>query len=159
MMCLLLVCVFLYSFVGVTQAVPTTTNTTNTATSDSFETPSFTTRTLWTIVSSSVITLFACIYSAVHINIPSPKDSPYRILRRRLGIMIMALIAPELMVIWAMRQWFSARHVTRQFEESRNPSVLPEQKQSEGKSYFQKLCISILTVHILRNRVCSTWAT
>ncbi|KAG2089993.1 uncharacterized protein F5147DRAFT_755527 [Suillus discolor] len=73
---------------------------------------------MWTIISSSVFTLFACIYSAIHPNIPSPEDSPLRVLLRRHGIMIMALIAPELIVTWAMRQWFSARRVTRQFEKS-----------------------------------------
>ncbi|KAG1746046.1 uncharacterized protein EDB91DRAFT_1049799, partial [Suillus paluster] len=66
-------------------------------------------RTLWNIISSSVLTLFACIYTAIYPNIPSPKDSPLRILWRRLGIVIAALIAPELIVTWAMCQWFSAR--------------------------------------------------
>ncbi|KAG1836388.1 hypothetical protein DFJ58DRAFT_171837 [Suillus subalutaceus] len=113
---LVLLCVFLYLF-GVIQASPTT-NTTNTTTSDSFKAPTFATRTIWSIISSSVLTLFACIYSAIHPNIPSPKDSPLLILRRRLGIMIMALIAPELIVTWAMRQWISACRVTRQFKES-----------------------------------------
>ncbi|KAG2035783.1 hypothetical protein BDR03DRAFT_922474 [Suillus americanus] len=115
---LVLFCVFLY-LVGVIQAAPTT----NTTTSDSSEAPSFTTRTIWSIVSSSVLTLIACIYSAIHPNIPSPRDSPLRILLRRLGIMIMALIAPELIVTWAMRQWISARQVTNQFEKSGYPSV------------------------------------
>ncbi|KAG2129181.1 uncharacterized protein EDB93DRAFT_1095598 [Suillus bovinus] len=114
---LVFLCIFLY-VVGVIQAAPTT-NTTNTTTSDIVKTPPFTTRTLWTIISSSVLTLFACIYSAIHPNIPSPKDSgPFRILRRQLGLMTMALIAPELIVTWAMRQWFSAHQVTRQFKES-----------------------------------------
>ncbi|KAG1725833.1 hypothetical protein EDB19DRAFT_1897711 [Suillus lakei] len=98
----LLLCIFLY-LVGVIQAAPTTNPITTT--SDSFEAPSFTTRTLWTIISSCVLTLFACIYSAIHPNIPSPQDSPVLILWRRLGIMIMALIFPELIVAWAMRQW------------------------------------------------------
>ncbi|KAG1797341.1 uncharacterized protein HD556DRAFT_1525954 [Suillus plorans] len=39
--------------------------------------------------------------------------------------MIMALIAPELMVTWAMRQRLSAQQVTRQFDESGYPSVRP----------------------------------
>ncbi|KAG2069367.1 hypothetical protein BDR04DRAFT_1156730 [Suillus decipiens] len=43
----------------------------------------------------------------------------------------MALIAPELIVTWAMRQWFSARRITRQFEKSGYPSVRPE--RFEGK--------------------------
>ncbi|KAG2143682.1 hypothetical protein DEU56DRAFT_971851 [Suillus clintonianus] len=70
--------------------------------------------TLSNIISSSVLTLFACIYSAVHPNIPSPKDSPFCILRRRLGIMMAALIAPELVVVWAMRQWISAHYAWTQ---------------------------------------------
>ncbi|KAG2353826.1 hypothetical protein BDR07DRAFT_1431835 [Suillus spraguei] len=77
----------------------------------------------WSLISSCIFTLFACIYTAIHTNIPSPQDSTLRILRRHLGIMIMALIAPELIVTWAMRQWFSARRVTRQFEELGYPSV------------------------------------
>ncbi|KAG1731264.1 hypothetical protein EDB19DRAFT_1831753 [Suillus lakei] len=32
--------------------------------------------------------------------------------------MVMALVVPELTVVWAMRQWFSARHITRQFNDS-----------------------------------------
>ncbi|KAG1821057.1 uncharacterized protein BJ212DRAFT_1265612 [Suillus subaureus] len=124
---LVLFCVFLY-LVGATQAAPTT-NATNT-TSDSSEAPSFTTRTIWSIIASSVLTLFACIYSAIHPNIPSPRDSPLRILRRRLGIMIMALIAPELIVTWATRQWIGARQVTRQFKKSGYPNYTWTQEHS-----------------------------
>ncbi|KAG2141853.1 hypothetical protein DEU56DRAFT_885077 [Suillus clintonianus] len=96
---------------GVIQAAPTTNATTI---SEDFEAPSFTNRTLWNIISSSVLTLFACIYSAIHPNIPSPKDSLFRILWRRLGTMIMALIAPELIVVWAMRQWMGAHYAWTQ---------------------------------------------
>ncbi|KAG1778928.1 hypothetical protein EV702DRAFT_1044336 [Suillus placidus] len=86
---------------------------------------------MWTIVSSCILTLFACIYSAIHPNIPSPEDSPNCILRRRLGIMIMALIAPELIVTWAMRQWFCARRVTRHLKESGYPSVRSKQAREQ----------------------------
>ncbi|KAG2356389.1 hypothetical protein BDR07DRAFT_1339852 [Suillus spraguei] len=135
-MCLVLFCVFLY-LVGIIQAAPTT-NATNTTTNDSFRSSSFTTRTLWTIVSSSVLTLLACIYSAIHANIPSPMDSPNRILRRRLGIMMMALIAPELIVTWAMRQWISARQVTSQFKKSGYPRIsLAQSEEKESESHEQ----------------------
>ncbi|KAG1896994.1 uncharacterized protein F5891DRAFT_562754 [Suillus fuscotomentosus] len=130
-MCLPLFCIFLY-LIEVIQASPTPNTTNTTTTNDSFKAPSFTTRTLWTIISSSVLTLFACIYSAIHPNIPSPKNSSwYHILWRQLGIMIMALIAPELIVTWAMRQLFSAHQVTRQFKESGYPNVRPESEASE----------------------------
>ncbi|KAG1851445.1 hypothetical protein DFJ58DRAFT_684876 [Suillus subalutaceus] len=122
----LLICVFLY-LVGVIQAA----NTTTTTTSDNFKVPSasFSTRTLWTIISSSGLTLFACIYSAIHTNIPSPEDSPLRILWRRFWIMIMALIVPELMVAWAVRQWLCTHQVTKQFEESGYYPSVPEKKE------------------------------
>ncbi|OAX32660.1 hypothetical protein K503DRAFT_860202 [Rhizopogon vinicolor AM-OR11-026] len=85
---------------------------------DSVEAPSFTNRTMWSIVSSSALTLFACVYSAIHPNIPSPRDGPLRILWRRIGMMIMALIAPELIATWAMRQRLCARSLTKRFKGS-----------------------------------------
>ncbi|KAG2340543.1 hypothetical protein BDR05DRAFT_889777 [Suillus weaverae] len=109
----LLLCIFLH-LIGVIQAAPTII----TATTDGSDALSFTTRTMWTIVSSCILTLLACIYSVIHPNIPSPEDSPNCILRRRLGIMIVALIAPELIVTWAMRQWFSAHDAWTQTHSS-----------------------------------------
>ncbi|KAG2353831.1 hypothetical protein BDR07DRAFT_1614669 [Suillus spraguei] len=121
---LLLFCVFLF-LVGVIQAAPTT-NTTDTTTSDSLKAPSFITRTLWTIISSSVLTLFACTYTAIHTNIPNLEASSYHNLRRQLGIMMMALITPELIVAWAIRQWLSARQITREFKKLGYPNIGPE---------------------------------
>ncbi|KAG1840873.1 hypothetical protein C8R48DRAFT_666009 [Suillus tomentosus] len=138
MMRLPLVCIFLY-LVGTiqAQATPNTTNATDgtTAPPTAYGSESLTTRTLWTIVSSSVLTLFACTYSAIRPNILSPKDSPHRILRRQFGIIIMALIAPELIVAWAMRQWFSARSVTRQFEKSGYPNIRPESEEQYTRGH------------------------
>ncbi|KAG2069344.1 hypothetical protein BDR04DRAFT_1232257 [Suillus decipiens] len=115
---LVLFCIFLYLLaIGIVQAASAT-DITNTTTSDSVKFKTHHSRPELYGPSSSVLTLFACIYSAIHPNIPSPKDSPLRILWRRLGIMTMALIAPELIVTWAMRQWFSARRVTKECKES-----------------------------------------
>ncbi|KAG1725930.1 hypothetical protein EDB19DRAFT_2043106 [Suillus lakei] len=130
-----LLCVFLVYLVVVIRAAPTTNSTATT--SDSSESPLFTTRTLWNIVSSCIITLFACIYSAIHPNIPSPQDSPVLILWRRLGIMIMALIFPELIIAWAMRQWLSARQVTKEFKESGFFNVPQLQEQSENNGSIE----------------------
>ncbi|KAG1729769.1 hypothetical protein EDB19DRAFT_1913199 [Suillus lakei] len=130
-----LLCVFLVYLVVVIRAAPTTNSTATT--SDSSESPLFTTRTLWNIVTSCIITLFACIYSAIHPNIPSPQDSPVLILWRRLGIMIMALIFPELIIAWAMRQWFSARQVTKEFKESGFFNVPQPQEQSENNGSIE----------------------
>ncbi|KAG1805283.1 hypothetical protein EV424DRAFT_1431091 [Suillus variegatus] len=135
---LLLICLFLCLVgSGAIQAAPTTlpvdTADSDISISDHFRlAPSLTTRTLWTIVSSSVLTIFACTYSAIHPNIPSPKDSYTGIQIRRLGIIIMALIAPELMVTWAMRQLFSANQVTKQFEKSKYPNVRLDWKSGDN---------------------------
>ncbi|KAG2359790.1 hypothetical protein BDR07DRAFT_193178 [Suillus spraguei] len=111
---------FFLCIVGVIQAVPTT-DTTNTTTSDSLylKASSFTTRTLWSIVFSCVLTLFVCT-TAIHVNIPGPKDNLLRTLwwRFGLGTMVMAFKTPESFVMQAMHQWRSACRVTRQFQES-----------------------------------------
>ncbi|KAG1797314.1 uncharacterized protein HD556DRAFT_1535097 [Suillus plorans] len=154
MMRLLLVCIFLY-LVGAIQAQATPNTTLNatdgtTAPPTAYGSESLTTRTLWTIVSSSVLTLFACTYSAIHPNILSPKDSPHRILRRQFGIIIMALIAPELIVAWAMRQWFSARSVTRQFEKSGYPNIRLESEEQYTRGH-QLYALSRTSNTFLRN--------
>ncbi|KAG1813968.1 uncharacterized protein BJ212DRAFT_1364816 [Suillus subaureus] len=92
---------------------------------------SFTNRTLWNIISSCVLTLFACIYSTVHPNIPSPEDSPVSIIWRRLGMMIMVLFYPELIIAWAMGQWLSARQVTKKFKKSGHFGVEAPAEQYE----------------------------
>ncbi|KAG2352518.1 hypothetical protein BDR07DRAFT_842582 [Suillus spraguei] len=81
---------------------------------------------LWTIISSFVLTLFACTYTAIHTNISNLEASPYHNLRRQLGIMMMVLITPELIVAWAIRQWLSARQITREFKKLGYPNIGPE---------------------------------
>ena len=66
-------------------------------------------RTTWNIVSSCVAIIFSCIWVALHPNIPSLDDSPLRIALRRAKLMVMAMIAPELIVLWSMRQWLVSR--------------------------------------------------
>jgi len=72
-------------------------------------------RTTFNIVSSCVTIIFSCIWVALHPNIPSPDDSPLRIAIRRAKLMAMALIAPELIVLWAMRQWLVSRRLAAKY--------------------------------------------
>ncbi|KAG1872167.1 hypothetical protein F4604DRAFT_789261 [Suillus subluteus] len=74
-------------------------------------------RNLWDIVSTCMLTLLACVYSSVHPNVPSPTDTLVHILLRRFGIMGFALLSPETAVAWALRQWLWSRHVTAQFKD------------------------------------------
>ncbi|KAG2130718.1 hypothetical protein DEU56DRAFT_465435 [Suillus clintonianus] len=67
------------------------------------------TRTLWDIIWGCTATLFACTWTVIHPNIPGIDDGKFTVACRRLCIMIIALVAPELMITWAARQFFSAR--------------------------------------------------
>ena len=65
-------------------------------------------RTVWTIVWNCLVTIFACTWTAVHPNIPGPADSGRARLKRRIVIMIYAMIAPEMIATWAMRKYLGA---------------------------------------------------
>ncbi|KAG2111835.1 hypothetical protein DEU56DRAFT_896527 [Suillus clintonianus] len=73
------------------------------------------TRTLWNILLSCGLTLFACTWTAIHTNIPGMEESRVAITSRRVFLMVAALIAPELMITWATRQFFSARATAKKF--------------------------------------------
>ena len=78
-------------------------------------------RTTWNIVSGSLAMIFACTWVSVHPNIPAPDDSWGTKLTRRVWTMILALLAPELVVGWAARQWILAGEIA-----SENKSTLAQ---------------------------------
>jgi len=70
-------------------------------------------RSAWNIIWSCLTTVFVCLWVVVHPNIPGPSDSMFL---TRLKIMGCMLIAPELVIVWAGRQWFAARHIAAKHE-------------------------------------------
>jgi hypothetical protein len=66
-------------------------------------------RTIWNIVWSSLVTLFACTWVAVHPNVPASTDGTLAKLKQRAKLLLTAVIAPELIIMFAMRQWVRAR--------------------------------------------------
>ncbi|KLO14055.1 hypothetical protein SCHPADRAFT_827044, partial [Schizopora paradoxa] len=57
-------------------------------------------------------TSFICIWSAVHRDIPPHRQSTFRSLLRDTPLFLVALFAPELMTVFAIYQFATARHVT-----------------------------------------------
>jgi len=57
---------------------------------------------LWTCL----LTLFACVWTVIHLNIPSPTDSTWVIFRRKAKWMLLTLIAPEILngVAWGQNK-------------------------------------------------------
>ena len=72
--------------------------------------------TIWDIFWSCLATIFACSWVSVHPNNPSPNESSWRIFLRRLELMFWAVIAPEMIITWALRQWLGARHLEKLYK-------------------------------------------
>ncbi|KIK66304.1 hypothetical protein GYMLUDRAFT_218437 [Collybiopsis luxurians FD-317 M1] len=65
-------------------------------------------RTKLQIIWSCIVVLVACTWASIHPNIPGPMESWLTVLRRKIGLMMLCLLAPELLVLWAARQWVDA---------------------------------------------------
>jgi len=63
-------------------------------------------RSLYQIVWSCVLTTIICAWVSVHPNVPP--SGYWKGLSRRVKMMIWTIIAPELILAWAVRQWFAA---------------------------------------------------
>ena len=70
-------------------------------------------RSLFDILWSCLATLFACSWVSVHPNIPGPDESRLKVFLRRLELMFWAVIAPEYIITWALRQWTGARRLEK----------------------------------------------
>ncbi|KAJ7910778.1 hypothetical protein B0H13DRAFT_2485055 [Mycena leptocephala] len=67
------------------------------------------------IVWGCLATIFACTWVSVHPNVPSPNQSWLALFWRRLKMMLFTVIAPELMVGFAARQFFAASSLSKEF--------------------------------------------
>lgn len=65
------------------------------------------TRGTFSILSSCILTLTLCVYTAIHLNIPSSRDSELQKSMRTMKWVLLAIFAPELVVFVAWRQYIS----------------------------------------------------
>ncbi|THU80826.1 hypothetical protein K435DRAFT_844962 [Dendrothele bispora CBS 962.96] len=87
-------------------------------------------RTVEEILYSCLAVVFACTWVAIHPNIPrhfdvSKWDSPEvadsftissaRVIAQDVITMLLSLLAPELIILWALRQWFAARKIEKKY--------------------------------------------
>ncbi|KAJ7472929.1 hypothetical protein B0H11DRAFT_2430768 [Mycena galericulata] len=75
-------------------------------------------RRLFDIVWGCLTTIFACTWVSVHPNVPPPNQGRLALLWRRLRVMLIAVVAPELMVGFAARQLMAAQRFSREFDVS-----------------------------------------
>ena len=73
-------------------------------------------RSVWDILWSCLATILACSWVSIHPNIPGPDESRWRVFLRRLELMFWAVVAPEVVILWAFRQWLTARQLERLYK-------------------------------------------
>ncbi|KAF7973380.1 hypothetical protein HWV62_15477 [Athelia sp. TMB] len=76
-------------------------------------------RTLASIVISCLGTIFACVWVAVHKNMPGPEQTWISVQLESLKVVIMTLLVPEWVLAWAVRQFLRAREIAKELEEAR----------------------------------------
>ncbi|KAJ3481604.1 hypothetical protein NLI96_g7547 [Meripilus lineatus] len=67
------------------------------------------------IAISCVSTIFLCTWVAFHPNIPGPDEPKWKVIRRRIGCMIGGILAPEIYVLLAARQFIAARRFAKTY--------------------------------------------
>ncbi|KAJ6577724.1 hypothetical protein B0H19DRAFT_1062310 [Mycena capillaripes] len=94
-------------------------------------------RTLLDIIWGCLATVFACTWVSVHPNVPAPGQTNFVLVSRRLGMMLLAIIAPELIIFFAARQYFFASAFSKRFD----ISVTQASSSRWGDSFLRTDCI------------------
>ena len=66
---------------------------------------------------SCIVTLSLCVYTALHLNLPSPGSSTSAVYMKKTWWVFLGILAPELVVYTAWGQWNSARKLTTRIKE------------------------------------------
>ena len=62
----------------------------------------------WDILYSCTFTIFLCVYSAIHLNVP-PEESKFKFWLRKTKWVFIAILAPEIVVYTAFEQWMMSK--------------------------------------------------
>ena len=87
-------------------------------------------RPLTRIVSGCFVTTFLCAWVAVHPNIPPPGEFGWKAAWRRTKLMFWALVAPELILAWAVKQRYAAQEIADTYNEIKGVYSLDNMKSN-----------------------------
>ncbi|KAF9471913.1 hypothetical protein BDN70DRAFT_845003, partial [Pholiota conissans] len=88
-------------------------------------------RSVWNIVWSCVTTIVACCWVAVHPNMLAEDASRWQVFVHRLKHMAWMIVAPELIICWAIRQWVGARNLMMQEPFAQHNNDKKDQKEKQ----------------------------
>ncbi|KAF5339478.1 hypothetical protein D9758_015326 [Tetrapyrgos nigripes] len=82
-------------------------------------------RTTKDIVTSCLTVIILCTWTSVHPNVPNlcRSEHPALVFLDRAKIFFVAFVAPELMVLWSIRQWVAARRMAKRYKGISDDSV------------------------------------
>jgi len=80
-------------------------------------------RTLFSIIWGCISTTIICAWSATHPNIP-PREETFKAMFRRLELMGLALMAPEVLPAFALNQLFAAVKIRNEYNKARGRFVI-----------------------------------
>ncbi|TFK62271.1 hypothetical protein BDN72DRAFT_964657 [Pluteus cervinus] len=92
-------------------------------------------RNLGTVALSCLITIGVCVYQAIHPDVPDPNvDSPRRKWSQRVWGAVVAVVAPEVMMLWAIKQRFGAGTLAKRVNE-----VVPSLRWERTQGHFAQM--------------------
>ena len=87
------------------------------------------------ILWSCILTLTACVYTAIHLNVPPPQEGRWQFYRRKSKWVALALFAPEIVLYCALTQLLQARKLIKEMNDlwaTQQASLdHPERKESK----------------------------
>ena len=105
----------------------------------------------WTILSTCIITLSLCVYTALHLNIPSHKSGIVSIIGMKIKYVLFGLLAPELIVFNAWRQRTVAASIVAQLRRERGrkkPTPLLQRIFRRLRSWSRMMLAAIKSVRL-----------
>ncbi|KAH7304179.1 hypothetical protein B0I35DRAFT_445643 [Stachybotrys elegans] len=109
----------------------------------------------FSLISSCIITLVFCVWSALHLNVPPPNTSSKRRALEKTYWVIYGIFAPELVVATAASQYIAARWLLREIEKD-NEYKKQKTAESESEIWAMTQCFNAvmggLTVTIPQGR-------
>lgn len=96
-------------------------------------------RTLNSIAISCLGTIFACIWVAVHRNIPGPTQSWLSAQLESTKLVLMTLLVPEWVLAWAVRQLLQARGYSKDLERARQRAEARTHEQQPSNLDMQSI--------------------
>jgi hypothetical protein len=73
-------------------------------------------RTIYGIIWSCIVTIFACSWVSVFPNMPKTHERWFKVYIHRAELLFWAIVAPEMILYWATRQWYGASNLRDKYK-------------------------------------------